>query len=118
MPEDLEHALAETVLAVPGVVRLEPSLTQALASLRGQVDPRPAVQLRRRGYEVRLVRADVVVHDARSADLTASAVRTALVAALADRLPVERTDGRPAQPAEGVRVEVVVLGVERDGRSG
>lgn len=106
----LRDDLAGTAQAVPGVVRLEPTLRNALRRLRvgstvllngsGARSAADGIELHRRG-DVVDVRVEIVTDTTRSAAATARDVRRALVDVLA------RHDLRPGS------VAVAVLSVER-----
>ena len=79
-PEDLlRRAVAETVLAEPGVLRIEPTLLGAVRALRGDQDPGGAVQV-----TVRAALTDVTVHLAVRADHEARLLAHRVHAAIAE----------------------------------
>lgn len=108
--DDLRDALARAAVEVPGVVRLEPTLRNALRRLqagstvllngRGARSAADGIELHRR-IDVVDVHVDLVTDPTRPAAATARDVRHALVAVLA------RHDLRPGT------IAVAVLSVER-----
>ncbi len=108
--DELRDSLASAATAVPGVVRLEPTLRNALRRLqagstvllngRGARSAADGIELHRR-VDVVDVHVDVVTDPTRPAASTARDVRRALVAVLAGH------DLRPGS------IRVAVLSVER-----
>lgn len=74
---DLRTGATEVVLAVPGVVRIEPALGSAVAALVRREESAAQVSVRLVGGEA-VVEVDLVIDDTRSAREVAAEVRTRL----------------------------------------
>lgn len=91
--DELRTALATTTEEVPGVVRLEPSLRNALRRLRGTTVLATGLRVRSSADGIELhrredtvdVHVDVVTDLSRPAALTAREVRRALAGVVGDR---------------------------------